>query len=108
MFENEPDKRKQIISTLKEFTDTGDMSKLTGNLNELLKTSQQRVILGQIKPFIPQRQQAMFDNLTSRTSSSVVIIPRVEIEPEPLVKPPSESEQQKSDDSESIPSGIRY
>jgi hypothetical protein len=49
------------------------MYKLTNSLNAILKTSQQRLLLDKIKPFIPVREQALFDHLASRTSSSLAI-----------------------------------
>jgi hypothetical protein len=123
MFENEPDKRKQIINDLKEFTDNGDMYKLASSLNDVLRTPQQRLILGQIKPFIPLRQQALFDHLTTKSSSSLIINPnslninRDSPEP-PAAPPPIELAYLKkksldfnlksdSENSESIPSGVR-
>ena len=71
VFLNDPDKRKCIINELKHFTERGDMYKLTDNLNKILRSLQQRVLLERIKPFIPIRQQALFEHLTSQISSSI-------------------------------------
>jgi hypothetical protein len=118
MFENEPEKRKQIISDLKEFTENGDMYKLTNSLNELLKTPQHRVILTQIKSFIPLRQQALFEHLTTKASSSLVVNPSglnsnrelpeiLEPASNRFQKPLDVDLKDESEDSESIPSGVR-
>lgn len=72
IFSNEPDKRKFIINELKEYTEQGDMNRLASSLNRVLVTPQQRLLLNEIKPFIPSKQQTLFDNLTSLHNSSTV------------------------------------
>lgn len=72
IFSDEPEKRKFIISELKEFTEQGDMSRLANSLNSVLVTPHQRTLLNDIKPFIPVKQQALFDHLTSLHNSSMI------------------------------------
>lgn len=72
IFSDEPDKRKFIINELKEYTEQGDMNRLAASLNSVLVTSQQRSLLEEIKPFIPVKQQPLFDHLTSLHNSSTV------------------------------------
>lgn len=79
MFENEPEKRKLVLNELKDFTETGDMYKLTSKLNSVLKTPQHRILLNEIKQFIPSKQQALFENLTSKSSSSLIMNPMLTV-----------------------------
>lgn len=72
IFSDEPEKRKFIMNELKEYTEQGDMNRLATSLNNVLVTSQQRTLLQEIKPFIPIKQQSLFDHLTSLHNSSTV------------------------------------
>lgn len=72
IFSDEPEKRKFIMNELKEYTEQGDMNRLASSLNSVLVTPQQRTLLQEIKPFIPIKQQSLFDHLTSLHNSSTV------------------------------------
>lgn len=69
VYKNEPEKRKNIIMELKKYTDSGDMKALTTNLNNVLKNPQERMLLDEIKRFIPIRDQALFDSLIENSTS---------------------------------------
>lgn len=79
MFPNEPDKRKFILNELRKFTELGDMYRLASSLNSVLVTPPQRTLLNEIKPFIPTKQQALFENLTSLHNSSTVFGPKTSL-----------------------------
>lgn len=72
LFSDDPEKRKFIINELKQYTDAGDMARLASSLNSVLVTPQQRALLNDIKPFIPLKQQPLFDHLTSLHNSSTI------------------------------------
>ena len=61
---DEPEKQNLIMTELKAFSETGDLHALAANLNQLIKEDHQRVLFDEIKPFIPARQQILFENLT--------------------------------------------
>lgn len=61
---DQPEKQQLIMNELKAFSETGDVHALAANLNQLIKEDHQRVLFNEIKPFIPTRQQALFENLT--------------------------------------------
>lgn len=54
------------------YSESGDVFKLTNNLNQVLKTPDQKLLLTEIRPFIPQNQQTLFENLTGFKTSSFV------------------------------------
>lgn len=70
VFGNESEERKIILNELKEYTISNDIYKLATNLNNLLKTKEQRVLIESILPFIPQRHQ---EKLKSLMSNEVVL-----------------------------------
>jgi hypothetical protein len=72
---NEPEKQKYIINELKVFSDSGDVYLLAENLNKILKKDHQRVLLEEIKPFIPGRQRSLFDNLTRSSPETPIQSP---------------------------------
>ena len=112
IFSDEPEKRKFIINELKEYTEKGDMNRLASSLNSVLVTPQQRALLTDIRPFIPAKQQSLFDHLTSLHNSSMVfnkppesehrpslLIPRASLsQPSPptiIVEEPQQQQQQQ-------------
>ena len=64
MFSNEPDKRRAVINELKLFTKTDNVRNLVENLSSMLTTPNQRLLLNEIKYFIPGHHQDMFESLT--------------------------------------------
>lgn len=78
MFANDQNKRKQVIAELKSYTESGDIYKLSNNLNSLLKTPQQRQLINEIKPFIPLKHQVLFESLTTTLSYAQ----------QPMISPP--------------------
>ncbi len=49
---------------MKIFSRTGDIQTLANNLNKILKLDYERVLIEEIKPFIPARHLELFDTLT--------------------------------------------
>lgn len=63
---NDSEKKKFIINELKLFSETGDVQNLAHNLNKVLVLEHQRALIEEIKPFIPVRNQALFDSLIKK------------------------------------------
>ena len=54
------------------YSESGDVFKLASNLNQVLKTPAKKLLLTEIRPFVPQNQQTLFENLTGFKTSSFV------------------------------------
>jgi hypothetical protein len=70
---NNSNKRREIMDELKSFTQTADMPMLTRNLNNLLKSPQERLLLEQIRSFIPNDKKEAFEYLINNPSLANVL-----------------------------------
>ena len=77
IFDNEPSKRKYILDELRIFNETKNIYKLVENLNATLTTPSQRLLLDEIKIFIPPHQQDLYHNLVkSKIYESINDLPK--------------------------------
>ncbi|XP_053389051.1 delphilin-like isoform X2 [Mercenaria mercenaria] len=58
------EKKMAIVGVLKQYAEDRDIDMLARALSVILKTSHQRRLLRQIRPFIPPRQRIRFDDIT--------------------------------------------
>jgi hypothetical protein len=70
---NEPKKHKFILNELKRYTETDDAHGFINQLNIVLKTPEQRMLLNFLKPFVPPKQHALFENRITKISSSLIL-----------------------------------
>ena len=109
MFGSEPAKRKYIIDELTQFAHNGNINKLVDNLNSVLKTPHQRLLLNEIKLFIPQNQQDLFDAINkSKIYESINDLPRSSSFIADLIAPNDQKDiSNKLDATNRIPKGKR-
>ncbi len=61
------------MEELKKFTETSDMPLLTKNLNDLLVKPQERLLINQIKTFIPYDKQDAFEYLINNPNLANIL-----------------------------------
>jgi hypothetical protein len=61
------------MEELKKFTETSDMPLLTKNLNDLLNRPQERLLISQIKTFIPYDKQDAFEYLINNPNLANIL-----------------------------------
>ena len=65
VFDKESDRRAALLNEINNYNETRDLDKLSLNLTAMLRTTEEREIIGKLKHFIPVDQQELFQTLTN-------------------------------------------